>query len=245
LLVKGNGDTLWFKKSGSNYLNADGDVTDSVLVKTGSNTFTLTNKYGVVSNFSTLGLLTSIVDTNSNTVSYSYADRNGNGIADELASITDPFGRVTTISHSSGKVSSIAHFSGRTTTLSISSGKLTSYTLTDPDGSGSLAAPVFSFGYTSNDLTSRTNAVSNVTSYSFNTTDGRLRTITNPDSTTWQVIPIETIGLPSGTSGNSIANSVDAQASVTNERGKVFKYRFAAPIEAERFRNQFAFALEG
>jgi hypothetical protein len=57
LLVQGNGDTLWFVKSGSNYLHANGDTSYSTLVKTGTNTFTLTSKTGVVSNFSTTGLL--------------------------------------------------------------------------------------------------------------------------------------------------------------------------------------------
>ena len=84
LLVQGNGDTLWFAKSGSDYLHADGDTSYSTLVKTGGNTFTLTTKTGIVANFSTAGLLTSIVDTNSNTTSFAYADRNSDSIADEL-----------------------------------------------------------------------------------------------------------------------------------------------------------------
>ena len=225
LLVQGNGDTLWFAKSGSDYLHADGDTNYNTLVKTGGNTYTLTSKTGIVSNFSTTGLLTSIVDTNSNTTSFAYADRNSDSIADELISITDPFSRVTDFNYTSGKVSSIAHYSGRTTTLTISSGNLTSYSLTDPDGSGSLAAPVFAFGYTSGKLTSSTNAVSNVTSFSFDTTDGLLRTITHPDSTTWQLVPIETIGLPTGTSGNVLKAPIDAQATVTDERSNVWKYR--------------------
>ncbi len=149
--MQGNGDTLWFAKSGANYLHADGDTTYSTLVKTGGNTFTLTSKTGIISNFSTTGLLTSVVDTNSNTTSFAYADRNSDGIANELISINDPFSRVTNFNYTSGKVSSIAHYSGRTTTLTISSGNLTSYTLTEPDGAGSLAAPVFAFGYTQNE----------------------------------------------------------------------------------------------
>ena len=62
-------------------------------------------------------LLTSVVDTNSNTTSLAYADRNSDGIANELVSVTDPFGRVTNLNYTSGKVTSVAHFSGRTTTL--------------------------------------------------------------------------------------------------------------------------------
>lgn len=225
LVVRGNGSTLWFPKTGFTYQRAAGDTDFNTLVKTGSNTYTLTSKTGIVSNFSTIGLLTSVVDTNSNTTSFTYADRNSDGIANELISITDPFSRVTNINYTSGKVSSIAHYSGRTTTLSISSGNLTSYTLTDPDGAGALAAPVFAFGYTSGRLTSSTDAVSNVTSYSYNTNDGRLRTITRPDTKTWQLIPIETIALPTTTTGNTLRVPVSAQASVTDERGNIWKSR--------------------
>jgi len=226
LLIAGDGGTLWFPKSGSTYLHADGDQSYSTLVKNGDNTFTRTTKYGDKANFSTTGLLTSLLDTNSNTRTYAYADRNSNGIANEVISITDPFGRVSTVNYTSGKVSGIAHYSGRTTSLVIASSNLTSYSLTDPDGAGPLTSPVFSFAYSATGkISSRTNAVGNVTSYAFGTGDGRLRTVTNPDATTWQVVPIETIGLPTGTSGNTIATPTSAQATVTNERTKVWKYR--------------------
>ncbi len=225
LLVKGNGDTLWFPKSGSNYLHAAGDVQYHSFVKNGNGTFTVTSKTGTVSNFSTLGLLTSVVDSNGNTASLAYADRNSDGIANELISVTDPYGRVTNINYTSSKVSSIAHFSGRTTTLSYTSANLTGYTLTDPDGGGPLTAPVVAFAYTSGQLTSRTNPLSQTTSYAYGANDGRLRTVTYPDSKTWQLIPAETIGLPTGTSGNTLKKPVDVQATVTDQRSNTWKFR--------------------
>jgi Bacterial Ig domain len=79
LLVRGNGNTFWFRKSGTSYLHADGDVEFNTLVKSGS-VFVLTSKTGIVSNFSGIGLLTSVVDTNGNTFTYTYADRNSDGI---------------------------------------------------------------------------------------------------------------------------------------------------------------------
>ncbi len=226
LLVAGDGGTLWFPKSGSTYLHADGDQSFSTLVKNADNSFTRTTKLGDKANFSTTGLLLSLMDTNANTTTLAYADRNSDGVANELITITDPFARVSNLSYTSGKVSSIAHFSGRTTSLAISGGNLTGYTLTDPDGAGPLAAPAFSFAYSSTGkISSRTNASGNVTAYAFGSSDGRLRTVTNPDATTWQVVPIETIGLPSSTSGNVIALPSSAQATVTDERAKVWKYR--------------------
>jgi RHS repeat-associated protein len=225
LLVKGNGDSLWFPKSGSNYLHAAGDVQYHSFVKNGTGTFTVTSKTGTVSNFSNLGLLTSVVDPNGNTTTLAYADRNSDGIANELISVTDPFGRVTQINYTSNQVSSIAHFSGRTTTLSYSSGNLTGYTLTDPDGAGPLAAPAVAFAYTSGQLTSRTNPLSQTTSFAFGSNDGRLRTVTYPDAKTWQLVPAETIGLPTGTSGNTLKRPIDAQATVMDQRSNVWKFR--------------------
>ena len=147
LLVTGKGDSLWFPKSGTAYRHADGDDSYNVLVKNANNSFTITSKFGDKSNFSTLGLLTSVVDTNSNTTSFAYADQNSDGVANELVSVTDPFGRVTNLNYTSGKVTSIAHFSGRTTTLANSSGNLVGYVLTDPDGTGPLGSPSISFAY--------------------------------------------------------------------------------------------------
>jgi len=83
--------------SGTTYLHADGDSNYSTLVKNTDNSFTLTAKTGGKSNFSSTGLLTSLVDTNSNTTSFAYADRNSDDIAKELISIADPFGRVTNV----------------------------------------------------------------------------------------------------------------------------------------------------
>ena len=225
LLVKGNGDSLWFPKSGSNYLHAAGDLQYNSFVKNVNGTFTVTSKTGTVSNFSTLGLLTSVVDPNGNTTTLSYADRNSDGIANELISITDPFGRVTNINYTSGNVSSIDHLSGRTTTLTYSGSNLSGYTLTDPDGSGPLTAPDVGFAYASGQLTSRTNPLSQTTSYAYDANDGRLRTVTYPDASTWQVVPAETIGLPTATSGNTLKKPIDVQATVTDQRSNTWKFR--------------------
>jgi len=228
LLVKGDGSFLWFPKTASTYGHAAEDTDFNTLVKTETNTFILTSKYGNVANFSTLGLLSSVVDTNSNTTSLTYADRNSNGVADELISITDPFGRVTNLTYTSAKVSSITHFSGRTTTLAVSSGLLNSYTLTDPDGAGALVAPQFSFSYTSGALTSRTNPLSQITSFSYGANDGRLRSITYPNTPSnqvWSITPPEVIDLPTGATGNIVSTPISVQGTVVDERNSSWKFR--------------------
>ncbi len=225
LAVRGNGDWYWFSKSGSTYQHALGDTSYSNLVKNGDNTFTLTSKTGIVSNFSTLGLLTTRKDPNNNTITFAYADRNADSIAAELISITDPFGRVTNFNYTSGKATSISHFSGRTTTLTYTGSNLTGYTVTDPDGAGALAAPAVGFAYASGNVSSRTNPLLQTTSFAFGAGDGRLRTVTYPDSRTWQLVPSETIGLPTGVSGNTVKKPVDTQATVTDQRNNAWKFR--------------------
>ncbi len=112
LVVKGNGDYLWFPKVSGNYQSARGDLLNQTLVKNGNGTFTLTDKFGNAVNFNSSGLITSRVDTNSNTTSYAYTSGN-------LSSITDPYSRAITLSYSSGNISSISHYSGRSTSFTI------------------------------------------------------------------------------------------------------------------------------
>ena len=234
LLVQGNGDSLWFTKNGSNYDRAIGDLSFSTLVKNSNNTYTLTTKHGLQHHFSTIGLLTSVVDPNGNTITYTYADTDSSGIADDLTSITDPFTRSTSVSYTSGKVSSIAHFSGTTSSLAVASstGQLTSITLPDPDGSGSLASPVNQFAYstTHQQLTSRTDPLNHATTYGYNATDLRLRTVTYPDSNSKAIVPIESLGLPSGTTGNAVTKTQDVQGTVTDERNKVWNSALIASV---------------
>jgi YD repeat-containing protein len=144
LLVTSTGQALWFADDGAGgYHKAEGDATFSTLVKNGDNTFTVTDKHGIKANFGTTGLLTSRVDRHSNIVSYSYTS----GL---LTQITDPFSRNTAFSYTSGRLTGVTDFASRSATLAYDgSGRLTSVTRPDPDGAGSQAAPVFSFGYDS------------------------------------------------------------------------------------------------
>ncbi|MCA9181892.1 MAG: RHS repeat protein, partial [Planctomycetales bacterium] len=217
LVVRGNGDSYWFPLSAGVYSHAAGDSSYSRLEKLANNTFALTSKYGIVSHFSTTGLLTSRVDSNSNTTSFAYSGKDSDGLVDELLSITDPFGRVITFGYTGSKVTSITHFSGKITALAYTANNLTSYTLTDPDPTDSVVAPQVSFVYLSNSL-GRTDAVNQTTTYNFNASDGRLRSVSFPDATSWEIIPSEVIGLATASSGNALATPADAVAKVTDQR---------------------------
>ena len=60
MLVDARGATLWFGADGTGgYLHADGDSLHQALVQNQDQTFTLTDKHGTTTNFSTAGQLTS------------------------------------------------------------------------------------------------------------------------------------------------------------------------------------------
>jgi len=99
LLVRGDGETLWFASDGAGgYQKAEGDLDIATLVKNGDNTFTLTTKYRDQQNFDSTGLLTSAVDRNNNTTTFAYT-------SGMLASITDPFSRRIGFGYTGGLLS--------------------------------------------------------------------------------------------------------------------------------------------
>jgi hypothetical protein len=127
----------------------------------------MTSKHGLKRNFSTTGLAVNVVDRNSNTTSLGYIDADGDTIVDELETVTDWFGRVSTIAYTSGKMSGFTDFAGRTTNVGMSSGRITQVTLPDPDGGGPLSAPTTAYAWDSstNLVTSVTDALSHAESF--------------------------------------------------------------------------------
>lgn len=231
LLVRGNGDSLWFGNNGQGgYKLAAGDVEFSKLVKNQDNTYTLTSKHGIKRNFSTIGLLTSVVDTNNNTTSYTYTDADADTLVDELWKITDPFNRNTTLTYTSGKLTSFLDHASRTTSLVQTSGKLMSVTHPDPDAGGPLAAPLTQYAYdaTTSLLTSHTNPLGAgyITAYAYDTTSQRLDTITHPGNAVWDLKPVQTIGLATVAGNpNPLTSPIAAVGEVLDERGKLWKFK--------------------
>jgi YD repeat-containing protein len=238
LLVRGNGDTLWFQDNSGTYAKAAGDTQFSTLVKNGDNTYTLTTKHGYKENFGTTGLLTSRVDPNSNTFTYAYTDGDSDSVSDELYTITDPYSRVLqTVAYSSGRVSTITDVASHATTLAYTSGQLTTVTLTDPDGAGALASPIWSYAYsgTTNLMTTTTDPRSKVESYTYNSTSLRLSRVDTPISGQYTtLVPVQTYGLKTG-SGNALVETVNPLGEYRDENANIFKFKL------DRFGNEIQF----
>ena len=82
-------------------------------------------------------------------------------------------------------------------------------------------------------LNSWTDPLSHATAYAYGSSSQRLATITHPDSTTTQLVPVQTIGLASGT-GNTLSKPADAVGTLTDERSKTSTYktdRFGGIVE--------------
>jgi RHS repeat-associated protein len=219
LWVQHDGDALWFAEDGTAYKSAAGDASFSTLVKNGGGTYTLTDKHGIEANFSSAGKLTSVVDRNGNNTTYTYSS----GL---LTKITDPFSRDTTLTYTSGRLTSVTDFAGRVATLTYDgSGRMTKITQPDPDGAGTLTSPETTFTYdsTTHQLTGRTDPLSYVTSYSYGSHD-RLTTTANPDSSSKTLTALQTIGLPTATTGNSLMATGPA-GTISDERGKNWQFR--------------------
>jgi len=220
LWVRDDGAALWFAEDGSGgYEAAEGDVAFASLVEA-SGAYTLTDKHGNESHFDSTGKLTSREDRNGNTITYTYSS----GL---LVQITDAFERDTTFTYTGGRLTAVTDFAGRTATLTYdtTNGRLTKITQPDPDGAGALAAPETEFTYDSSShrLTKVTDPLDRETQYAYGS-HGRLTTITNSDSSTRTLAALQTIGLPTGTSGNSLT-SANPQGTLTDERGKQWKFR--------------------
>ena len=204
LLAGGDGVTAWFaSSSGETFASPAGLFATSALTLLGDGSYRLSDKFGNVSNYLPSGLLTSRVDRNDNVMSFGYVDADGDSVSDELSSITDPFGRVTSFVYSSGLLSSVTDHAGRLTSISHDSdGRVTSIVAPDPDGLGSLAAPVTTYGYVGarRKLASVTDALSHTTQVQYDFA-GRVSQVTDATNATHNLTTWQTRGLPNLAAG--------------------------------------------
>jgi RHS repeat-associated protein len=167
LIDEDNTRHIFGQDTSGGYIAAGGDY--FTLVKNADATYTLTRTDGTKTNFNTTGKISSIVDTNGNTTTYTY---DGSG---KLTSIKDASQRSTTIAYgTNGYISSITDPANNKTTFGYdTSGNLTS--VTDP------ANKVTGYAYdTSHRLTGVTNPLNVTTTFGYDTTNNRVTSVSQP-----------------------------------------------------------------
>lgn len=226
--LRGNSTAVWFaEKAGGGYTSPDGNF--SRLETLSNGWYAVIKPHGEQILFDEWGLMRMRQDRNGNSTFYAYYDVAEDDFADEIAFITDEYGRTTDFHYDEdGLVDTITDFAGRKTTFEYVAGRLVSVTGTDPDGTGPLAAPVAEFTHDSVGLIeSATDAEGNVTTYVYDSYSRRLAGGTNPDGGTWSVDPQIVQGLVDlstgvGTSTNPAAPTLaaDAEGTFTDPNGQ-------------------------
>ncbi|MEJ7590407.1 MAG: Ig-like domain-containing protein, partial [Planctomycetaceae bacterium] len=202
LWTRGDGVTAYFAGSGT-YTSPAGPYAFSTLVQNTGPTYTLTDQYGNKANFSATGNLTSRVDTNSNTTTYTYIDADSDSQTDDLSTVTDPWGRVTTLAYSGGLLVSVTDHAARVTTIAHDGqGRITSVTSPDPDGAGPLTSPVTTYGYsgTTRKLTTIADPLSHVATIAYDYV-GLFDQITAADGGVQKLDPYQSRGIPASGTG--------------------------------------------
>ncbi|HZL91901.1 MAG TPA: hypothetical protein VFB96_26255, partial [Pirellulaceae bacterium] len=182
LWIRGDYNAFWFQKDGSTYVRQAGEPDFSTLTKEVDGSFTLRKKTGETLHFVDNGyyhMLDTRTDRNGNVTSYTYINSDGEHGSDEIKTITDPVGRLTTFNYTGTTVSSITDPYGRVTDLQYTGGNLTKIKEPDPDDAGPLTRPETNFSYNGDkQIASITDAESNVTSISY--VRKLVRTVTHP-----------------------------------------------------------------
>jgi len=164
--------TLWIEGRrriytlyGNIYYPPTGDF--STLVKNSDGTYSITEKDGLKRNFSSSGTITSLVDRNGNTLTFTYT-------SGKLTTITDPNGRSAILAYdANNKLTTITDPKGNVYTFAYTGGSLTS--VTNPD-SGQ-----WKYSYGANGLlATKIDPENNQSSYVYGA-NNRLASATGPD----------------------------------------------------------------
>jgi YD repeat-containing protein len=230
LLANGDGTTHWYAKSGSVWLQAEGDLSYSTLTEA-SGVYTLTDKWGDTRVFNSSGYLTSVKRLNNNVATYSFTYNGSN----KLTKITDEFSREYTFTYngSSGLLETATDFFGRESSLTHSSGRLTEITITEETYSG-YTAPTWAFTYTNISpqylLSQVTLPGGSAIEYVFDSTSRRLKEIKNADHTTgspslWKLYPAIAEGLHVTGSTIAVPKVSDMNPRYVNELNNTFSFK--------------------
>ncbi|MDA8240535.1 MAG: DUF6531 domain-containing protein [Nitrospiraceae bacterium] len=168
ILNEGDGKGRFYTKTASGYAPQAGDY--STLLKNADGTYVITEKNGLRYNFDQNGKVTSVVDRNGNTMTFSYAGGN-------LSTVIDPSGRIITFSYdASNRIIGIVDPAGAAYALAYANSMLTS--VTNPDG-GRWSYTYDNGGF----MLTKTDPNNSVTSYTYDN-NGREISAISPDGQT-------------------------------------------------------------
>jgi YD repeat-containing protein len=201
LWVQGDGTTALFTGT-STFTSPAGPYAFSTLTLSGG-TYTLTDQYGDKINFSSAGNVTSRVDAAGNSTAYAYVDGDSDGQTDDLSTVTDPWGRVTTFAYSGSLLATVTDNASRVTTIGHDSqGRITTVTRPDPDGAGSLTSPVTTYAYsgTTRKLVTITDPLSHAATIAYDYV-GLFDQVTAADTGVQKLDPYQARGIPASGTG--------------------------------------------
>ncbi|MFN5297236.1 MAG: Ig-like domain-containing protein, partial [Planctomycetaceae bacterium] len=210
LLVLGSGGALFFEATGpTSFASPAGPLAFSTLAKLADGSFVLTAPTGETTAFDRFGQLASRTDLNGNKTTYTYYYGPNYGTKPnpppQLKFITDPFGRVVTLTYGmNGLYSALQVYdpSRVHTPQYDTAGQLTSLTSPDPDGAtGPLPAAVVQYEYdTSRRVIRQTLPENRTTLFSYDDA-GRIQTVTQSDLSLRRFQPQQTLGWVNPTGG--------------------------------------------
>ncbi|MGE3407544.1 MAG: Calx-beta domain-containing protein [Pirellulales bacterium] len=192
------------------------------LTKNIDGSYTLAYGDGSSKDFNSSGQITTHTDSLGNTTTYNYTSNLLTSI------VTGEY--TTTLAYTDGKLTSVTDYAGFVTTFGYTGDKLTSITRPDPDGGGALSAPVTTFAYdgTTGLMTSMTDPLGAVTSYTYDyartvatiTENGSVRSF--DASRAYGLVDLTSEGTELNPA--SIYNPADAVSRKTDEHGGVTTY---------------------
>lgn len=209
----------WFSLQVGSYQTPDGLFSTLTKISDG---FVLRDKFGDSEQFDSQGLLQARVDRLGNRTSYTYTDADADGQVDDLASITDPRGHVTSYLYAGGRLERVRDFAGRDTLFLVDpANRLTSVVYPDPDGSqGPLSSPQYGFSYDASGRLSRvTDAEGRTTTFGYDPQTGRFSTSAKADGSVWSIVPSQAIGW------NQVVAANQLYATFTDGNGNQTKVR--------------------
>ena len=168
----GNSKVFWYQGTRRIYNNYNGSYVSpkddySTLIKNGDNSFSITEKDGLKRNFNTAGTVTSVVDPNGNTLTFTYS----NG---KLITVTDPNGRSATFAYDgNNKLTTITDTKNNVYTFTYTSGNLTGVAFPD------IGQWVYTYNPTNGLLATKTDPENNGVSYNYDTSN-RMNSTTDP-----------------------------------------------------------------